>query len=259
MPRGEAIRLTIDSQYNVGFSWEREYGFRVAKDFKGKLALAFALEGPQATVGGRGFSSVTTTTVGTAAVSTSGNTFINAPGAGGGLFNFVDTSNYTINKSPDLIFKAAFDPGYGHYELIGIVSPFRNRVYPCGVVGTNAKDSAPPAVPTTVSCTVNGTTISSPSSAGVFNDSRIGGGFGANMRLPLFSKKLDVAVQALAGDGVGRFGSPQLADLTFRPDGTAALIRTVHGLGELEYHPTPMLDVYAYFGAEYAWRAGYQG
>jgi len=26
-----------------------------------------------------------------------------------------------------------------------------------------------------------------------------------------------------------------------------------------EYHPTPKLDLYAYFGDEYAWRAAYQG
>jgi len=37
------------------------------------------------------------------------------------------------------------------------------------------------------------------------------------------------------------------------------LIRTGHGLGALEFHPTSALDVYAYFGAEYAWRAAYQG
>jgi hypothetical protein len=254
--RQEAIPLTIDSQYNVGFTWERQYGFRVVKDFGGKFALGVAIEGPQATIGGRGFSLVTSTTVGTATTTTSGNTFLNAPGAGGGLFNFVDTSGYSVNNSPDIIIKAALDPGWGHYEVFGIVSSFRNRIYPCGVVGTNAKDTAPPAKLTTIACPVDGST--SPSSLGAFDDNRTGGGFGANLRLP-FGKKLDFAVQGLGGDGVGRYGSAQLADLTFRPDGTEALIRTAHGLGEVEIHATPKLDIYAYFGAEYAWRAGYQG
>jgi hypothetical protein len=45
--RTELPPLTIDSQYNVGFSWARQYGFRVAKDFGGKFALAAAIEGPQ--------------------------------------------------------------------------------------------------------------------------------------------------------------------------------------------------------------------
>ncbi len=255
--RQEAIPLTIDSQYTVGFTWERQYGFRVTKDFGGKFALGLAVEGPQATIGGRGFSLVTTTTVGTATVATAGNTFLNAPGAGGGLFNFVDTSGYSINKTPDIIIKAAADPGYGHYELFGVISTFRNRIYPCGVVGSNAKDTAPPATPTVLPCLVDGSTA--PSSLGASNDTRTGGGLGASLRVPLFAKRLDFAFKGVAGDGIGRYGSAQLADVTFRPDGSAALIRTAHGLGELEFHPNPKLDVYAYFGAEYAWRAAYQG
>jgi hypothetical protein len=255
--RQEAIPLTIDSQYNVGFTWERQYGFRVVKDFGGKFALGVAVEGPQATIGGRGFSLATTTTVGSATVATSGNTFLDAPGAGGGLFNFVDTTGYSVNRAPDIIIKAAADPKYGHYELFGIISTSRNRIYPCGVVGTNAKDTAPPATTTTIACSVDGST--SPSSIGAFNDTRTGGGLGASLRVPLFTKKLDFAVKGVAGDGIGRYGSAQLADLTFRPDGTQALIRTAHGLGELEFHANPKLDVYAYFGAEYAWRAAYQG
>jgi hypothetical protein len=255
--RQEVIPLTIDSQYQVGYTWEREYGFRVVKDFGGKFALALAVEGPQATIGGRGFSSVSTTTVGSATVATTGNTFLNAPGNGGGLYNFVDTAGNSVNKTPDIIIKAAADPGYGHYELFGIISTFRNRVYPCGVVGTSAKDTAPPAKPTVVACSVDGSTA--PSSLGAFNDTRVGGSLGANLRVPLFAKKLDFALQGAAGDGIGRYGSAQLADVTFRPDGTTALIRTAHGLGELEWHPNSKLDVYAYYGAEYAWRAGYQG
>jgi len=255
--RGEAIPLTIDPQFNVGFTWARQYGFRVVKSFGDKFALAVSVEGPQATIGGRGFSLVTTTTVGTASVATSGNTFLDAPGLGGGLFNFIDTSGYTINKTPDFIVKAAADPGFGHYELFGIISTFRNRIYPCGVVGTNANDTAPPATLTTIACPVDGSIV--PSSIGAFNDTRTGGGLGASMRLPLFSKKLDFGLKVVAGDGVGRYGSAQLADLTFRPDGTEALIRTGHGLGSLEFHATPKFDIFAYFGAEYAWRAGYQG
>lgn len=258
--RQEVIPLTIDSQYQVGFTWQREYGFRVVKDFGGKFALGVAVEGPQATIGGRGFSLVTITTVGSSSVATTGNTFLNAPGAGGGLLNFVDTAGYSINKAPDIIVKATVDPGYGHYEIFGIVSTFRNRVYPCGVVGTNSTDTSPPASTTTVNCAPDPTNPTpKPSALGAFNDTRTGGGVGINFRLPLFAKKLDFAVQGVAGDGVGRYGSAQLADLTFRPDGTQALIRTVHGLGELEFHPNAKLDLYAYFGEEYAWRAAYQG
>jgi hypothetical protein len=254
--RQEALPLTIDPQYNVGFTWARQYGFRVVKDFGGKFAIGASVEGPQATIGGRGFSSVSSNNIGTSTVTTTGNTFVDAPGSGGGLFNFVDTSGYSINKAPDVIVKAAVDPGFGHYEVYGILSEFRNRIYPCGVVGTNASDTTPPATSTSVFCPVDQST--SPSSLGAYNESRTGGGVGINLRVPLVPKKVDFALQGLAGDGVGRYGSAQLADLTFRPNGTEALIRTAHGLSGLEFH-SAKLDVYAYGGAEYAARTAYTG
>ena len=255
--RQESLPMTIDPQYNVGFTWARQYGFRIVKDFGGKFALGLSVEAPQATIGGRGFSSVSTTTVGTASTSTTGNNFLDAPGAGGGLYNFVDTTGYTVNKTPDFIIKAALDPGWGHYEFFGIVSTFRNRIYPCGVVGTNANDTAPPATPTTVSCGPSASTT--PSAAGAYDDTRTGGGGGASLLVPLFAKKLDVRAKGVYGDGIGRYGSAQLADLTFRPDGTQAIIRGGHGLGGLEFHATKSLDIYAYYGGEYAARAAYTG
>jgi len=253
--RGELPPLTIDPQYNVGFSWARQYGFRVVKDFGGKFALGVSVEGPQATVGGRGFSAVTTSTSGIT-TTTAGNTILSAIGAGGGLFNFADTSGYTINKAPDFIVKAAIDPGWGHYEILGLVSTFRNRIYPCAVAGTNATDTVAPTIPAAINCPINGTPVSS--AAGVFNDTRTGGGIGLNFRLPIVAKKLEFAFQGMAGDGVGRYGSAQIPDLTFRPDGTEALIRTAHGLAGLEYHSSKW-DLYAYGGEEYGARAAYTG
>lgn len=256
--RQEAIPLTIDPQYSVGYTWARQYGFRVVKNFGDKLALAIAIEAPQATVGGRGFSLVTTNTVGAATPSaTTGNTFIDAPGSGGGLYNFSDTTGYSVNKSPDIIIKAALDPGFGHYEVFGILSTFRNRIYPCGVVGTNAKDTVVPATVTEITCGSSApTTVSS---FGATNDTNTGGGFGASARWLVAQKKVEFGLKGVAGDGIGRYGSAQLADLTFRPDGSAALIRTVHGLGALELHPSPKFDFFAYYGAEYAFRAAYTG
>jgi hypothetical protein len=255
--RQEALPMIIDPQYVVGFTWARQYGFRIVKDFGGKFALGLSVEGPQATLGGRGFSTFTSTSP-VGVVTTSTNFFINAPGAAGGLFNAFDATGYTVNKSPDVIVKAAADPGYGHYELLGIISTFRNRIFPCSVVGTTAKDNPLPATqPPPVTCPVDGSTA--PSALGAFDDTRVGGGLGVSGRWPLFNKKLDFGVKGVAGDGIGRYGSSQLADETFRPDGTAALIRTAHGLGILEFHPNPKLDIYLYGGSEYAFRAAYTG
>jgi len=262
--RTELPPMTTDPQYNVGFTWARQYGFRVVQDFGGKFAVGFSVEGPQATVGGRGFSSVTTS-----GATTAQNFFINAPGAGGGLFNAFDSTGYTVNKAPDLIIKAAADPGFGHYEVFGILSTFRNRIYPCAVVSPQASNGAGTVVlkgPALTGTTpgfacVDGTgaQLTSASSIGAFNDTRTGGGFGASGRWPLLNKKLDFGVKGVAGDGIGRYGSAQLADMTFRPDGTEALIRTAHGLATFEFHATPKLDIFAYYGGEYAWRAGYAG
>jgi hypothetical protein len=262
--RQEVLPMTIDVNYTVGFTYARGYGFRVVKDFGGKFALGVSVEGPQATFGGRGFSSMSA-----ANVTTSQNFFINAPGAGGGLYNAFDATGYTVNKAPDILFKAAADPGWGHYELFGIVSTFRNRIYPCDVVSPQATNASGtvvlngPALTGTspgIACVNDtGAQLTSPSAVNAFNDTRTGGGLGAVVRVPLLGKKVDFGVKGLAGDGVGRYGAAQLADLTFRPDGTAALIRTAHGLGTLEFHPSPKLDIYLNYGAEYAWRAGYTG
>jgi hypothetical protein len=254
--RQELLPMMIDPNYVVGFTWARQYGFRVVKDFGGKFAIGVSVEGPQATLGGRGFTTFTNTTA-LGAVTTAQNFFINAPGQAGGLLNSFDATGYTVNKAPDAIVKIAADPGFGHYEVFGIISTFRNRIYPCAVAGTTAGNLPTPTLPTVVTCPVTG--LPARSTAGAFNDTRVGGGLGASFLVPVIAKKLDFGVKAVAGDGIGRYGSAQLADETFRPDGTAALIRTAHALGRLEFHPNAKLDVYLYGGSEYAWRAAYTG
>jgi hypothetical protein len=270
--RQENLTVQIDPQYVVGFTWARQYGFRVVKDFGGKFAVGVSIEGPQTTIGGRGFSSVTTINNGAApsviqttgaTSTTTGNFFLNAPGQSAGLLNAFDSTGYTVNKAPDFIFKAAADPGFGHYELFGIVSLFRNRIYPCGVVGSNANDTNATGLPNPTPTILTGNCLSATpttvSAFGAFNDSRTGGGLGASATWGLFHKHLDFGLKGVAGDGIGRYGSAQLADATARPDGSLALIRTAHGLARFEAHVTPKLDLYFYYGGEYAWRAGYSG
>jgi hypothetical protein len=252
----EWIPLTIDSQYVVGFTWERQYGARITKTFGDKFGLAFAVEDPEATLGGRGFSTYTNTSA-TGSVTTFQNSFAFAPGSGGGLLNFSDPTGYSVNKTPDFIVKAAFDPGLGHYEVLGVVSTFQNRVYPCAVVGTTAGNFPAPATPVTLGCGPQ--TSFTPSAAGAFTDSRTGGGVGGSLDLPLFGKKLDTGAKVFYGDGTGRYGSAQLPDATFRPDGTFALVHGGHFLGRLEWHVTPKFDLYGYYGGEYAARTAYVG
>jgi hypothetical protein len=267
--RQEDLPMQIDPNYLVGFTWARQYGVRFVQEFaSGKFALGLSVESPQATIGGRGFSSVTTinsaaapaviqTTGATSA--TTGNFFLNAPGAGAGLYNAFDSTGYTVNKAPDLVFKATADPGFGHYEVFGIVSFFRDRVYPCGVVGSNAADTVTPTTPTEFTGNCASSKPTAVSNFGSTNVSTTGGGLGASALFPVFHKHFDIGVKGVAGDGIGRYGAAQLADATARPDGSLALIRTAHGLARVEWHVTPKLDLYGYYGLEYAWRAGYSG
>jgi hypothetical protein len=209
--RTEALPMTIDPQYTVGFSWARQYGFRVTKDFGDKMWLGFALENSQATVGGHGANN---------------NYLLGAQGTGGGLYNA--TANYSYNATPDFIFKAAFEPGWGHYEVFGIVSDFRDRIFP-------------------------GETAATPTATGAFNNSSIGSGIGVNARESLVNKHVDLGLHFLGGRGVGRYGTAGLADLAVRPDGVLDPIKSYQALATAEIH-AKKLDVYFNFGGEYAAR-----
>ena len=255
----EWFPIMVDVNYVVGWFYDRAYGFRVAKNFNDTFAVGVSIEGPQTTIGGRGFSTYTST-----AGAASQNFFLNTPGAAGGLYNSFDATGYTPNKLPDFVVKAALDPGWGHYEVFGIISLFRNRVYPCAVVSVGASNDSGTVIlkgdPIQPAVCVNGAgeQLTTPSATAAFNDSRVGGGGGVSARLPL-SKKVDFGVKVSAGSGINRFGAAQLQDVTARPDGSLALLRGEQALVRLEWHPTPKFDLYAYWGNEYAWRAGYVG
>jgi hypothetical protein len=218
--RTEALPMTIDPQYTVGFSWARQYGFRVAKDLHDKLWLAFSVENPQATVTSHG---------------TSSNFVIGAAGTSGGLYN--PSATYSFNPSPDFIGKAVFEPGFGHYEIFGVVSQFRDRIYPCATAATGVLCGG----------------VSGPSAALATNASTTGGGVGANARVSLLKKRVDLGVHFLGGNGIGRYGTAGLADATVRPDGTLALLRSYQALGTLEWH-SPKIDIYVNGGGEYVGR-----
>src|SRR5277367_4507425 len=275
--RSEARPMTIDPQYTVGFTWARQFGVRVSKSFGDMFTVAASVENAATTLTVHGnpttvLPSSTTltvtdgvTTVATPVISstTFNNFLVGAPGLTQGLYN--QTGTYAYNKTPDFLFKAALDPGWGHYEVFGIVSNFRDRVYPCfaanaAITLTLAGDGTTPfptvAIPENP-CPLTGST--NPAS-GAFNSASVGGGIGVNARAPL-GKHFDVGFHILGGDGVGRYGTAGLSDATARPDGTLALIRNYQALGTLEFHPTPKLDIYAYVGGEYAsrWQNGKEG
>ena len=135
--------MTIDPQYSVGFSWARQYGFRVAKNISNKAWLAFSVENSQATLGGHGAST---------------NFVLGQQGTSGGLYN--PTANYSYNPSPDFVGKLAFEPGWGHFEVFGLFTDFRDRIYP---LATATKPSAWALLTTPHSMVVSAPTSAAPS------------------------------------------------------------------------------------------------
>ena len=209
--RTEATPLQIDAQYVAGFSWARQYGLRVTKNFNNKVWAGFSVEDSQTLLTASGNPT---------------NFLIGGPGNPGGLYNSL--ANYSSNVSPDFVAKMAFQPGFGHYEIFAVGSVFRTRIYPEATAAT-------------------------PSAAGAFNNNTAAGGFGANARWLVAQKRVEIALHYLGGNGVGRYGSSTLPDVTVYGNGYEHLIRSYQGLASLEYH-IPKWDFYGYGGGEYAGR-----
>ena len=129
------------------------------------------------------------------------NYLLGSTGTGGGLYN--STTGYSFNMAPDMIAKIAIEPGWGHWELVGINRIFRNRVYP-----------------------------TAGSSVGAYNDRELGAGIGGGFRGPLVDKKVTIGLKGLWGQGVGRYGSSTIADVTVRPNGR---LSPIHGFSASEH------------------------
>ena len=210
-PRQEDIPLTIDAQYVPGFNWKRQWQLRVDKDmFDHRLWLGASLEEPQTVyyTGPNGLGVL------------SGTTTITNPG--GSLLN--STANYSNDIAPDLIVKAAFDPGWGHYEVFGLGKLLHDRL---SIAGSG------------------------------HNNTVVGGGVGGGVILPIIPKMLDFQISGLAGYGIGGYGSGQLPDAVVGANGTPKPLPEYTALVGLVGHPTPAFDLYSYVGTEQISRSSF--
>ena len=226
----DARPTTIDGQYTVGFTFARQAGIRLTKTFGDKVAVAFAVENPQATV--------------TSSENTNDYLLVQ-PGASN---DYNTTATYGFNPSPDLIAKVAFDPGFGHYEIFGLADRFQDRVFPCqqftsttSATGVITYTNVSPLCPSLANA---GTATAA------YNSSKSAGGFGANARWTFYEKHIVFGLHGFGGSGVGRYGAAQLPDVSINADGTVHPIKNLQGLATLEWHGKK-LDVYSYVGSEY--------
>ena len=118
-PRKENIPLTIDANYVVGFNYIRQWQIRAVEDVAPGISLGVSVENPAAIVG----ASTASAPLGLGGAFPSGGivngTVVNFVNAGGGG-DFLQNVNVTTDQAPDIIEKAAFDPGWGHYEIYGL-------------------------------------------------------------------------------------------------------------------------------------------
>ena len=206
--RDEDVPATIDAQYTAGFNWTRNPQLRMVQTFGDAFSLGLSLESPQAVTNASNDVS--------AALSSKAypsNLLFQAAGNAGGLLD--NATNYTIDVAPDVILKAALDPGYGHYELYGLARWFRSAV-------------------------------------GTSTDTSTGGGVGFGAYFPIVPNVLTFQVSGLVGKGIGRYSSSQLPDVTLEPTGALSAISEYDLLFGVYYNPVPALQIYAYLGRDKA-------
>jgi hypothetical protein len=230
VPRTENTPLVIDDQYTPGFVWARQPQIRVTKDFDQTVWFALSAENPATTFGGTTpvlpFGGTIVDTLGAA-----GTAFPQSSIVGGSLFN--NANALSLNQMPDIIGKAAWDPTVAdrtiHMEVLGIFRQFNDRIiYPFGAGTVNPLGSPIPN----------------------HNDQTIGDAVGGSILVPIVPKVLDARFSGMTGRGIGRYGASQLADVTFKSDGSLAPIPETILLAGLTWHALPGLDFYTYAGEE---------
>jgi hypothetical protein len=204
-----------DGQYVVGFNWARQRAFRLTKDFNNRVWTAFAIESPETTYSA---AFVPENTMGL-------NTSENAA-TGVNLLPFLANYSHGFSTSfaPDLVAKVATESGWGHFEIKAVGRFFRDRI--------------------ASTATTSGRTNTS---------TGYGVGFGALM--PLVNKKIEASLEGLLGQGIGRYGTSELPDVTVEP--TTGELRPLNQamiMGGLVYHASSRFDLYGYGGDEYAGR-----
>jgi hypothetical protein len=274
---------TIDPNYVAGFVWTRQYGMRVTKTFS-KVAFGFAAENPQllysaalagntpyAILGSAGANggNYNAAISGLSGLTTYVQSYSGAntvDSAGATVYGFTrnyntisansNITNISFNQAPDLIFKAAIDPGWGHYEIIGIGGFAHETVYP-GVTQNTVKYGGIADIQGFAGAAPGAAVVAKSSNAGYYVNSIVLGGFGASLRLPIIKDKLSVGAKGLFGPGMGRYGDTTLSDVTNDASGNLKPIHNASGLFTVEATPTPRLLIYLNYGGDYAARADY--
>jgi hypothetical protein len=274
---------TIDPNYVAGFVWTRQYGFRVTKTFN-HVAFGVAAENPQllysaalagdtpyailgsAGANGGNYNAAISGLSGLSTYVQSYTGLTTEDSAGNSVYSYVrnyntvsansNIANISFNQAPDLIAKIAIDPGWGHYEILGIAGFAHETVYP-GVTQNSVKYGGITDIQGFAGAAPGTAVVAKSSTAGYYVNSIVLGGFGASLRVPIIKDKLTFGAKGLYGPGMGRYGDSTLSDVTNDASGNLAPIHNGSGLFTLEASPTPRLTLYLNYGGDYAGRADF--
>ena len=268
-----ALPAQIDPNYVAGLVWARMGYFRLTKSFS-KATFAISAENPQllytatlagntpyAVVGSAGLgASLLNQAISACSPSTSVVNYTNqkqTDSAG----NIIDVAvpvyktvnscanlaNISFNEAPDVLIKAAFDPGFGHYEVFGIGRIFHETIYPGETTNSNLYGGNKDIV-------TGAAVAPALTTAGAFSNKVTLGGLGGSMRIPVIKDKFSFGAKGLFGSGVGHFGTSNLSDATSNAWGGLEPIHNLSGLLSAEATPNPRVMVYLYYGGDYAGR-----
>ena len=211
LPNSENVPLTIDAQYVVGFDWLRNPQIRFVQDINDTASFGLSIEQPAAVFPGS--PSAATVSPPAPIVTSINNTCTSASHLNG-------TTTCSNDIAPDLIEKFAYDPGFGHYELLGLQRWFTDQV-----ANVNVPNSWSQKV-------------------------TFGWGVGGSVLFPAIPKYLDLQGSILYGQGIGRYTSSQLPDAVIGPNGALTPVTQLSFLVGAVAHPFTGNDIYAYYGQD---------
>lgn len=214
-PRQESVAETAEASILAGQTWARQWQVRVAKDwFNHRFWAAISIENPATMYDTTGF----TNNAGRIVMPNGSTTTITSNGVG-----LTQPSAYSAEVSPDIIGKLAWDPAWGHYEVVGIMHMPHDRVTTADGVG--------------------------------HNNTVLTGGGGGSMVLPLIPKKVELRLAGLVGKGIGHYGAALLPDATLDAEGRPVPLWSMQATAGIMGHVTPRLDLYGYYGIQESGRS----
>jgi hypothetical protein len=236
------IPNVMEASYTLGYQWLRTPEIRVSKNFNHGLAFGIELDQPNYSAFGANNTVSTVTGLAAAGAGQLTNSLPSTCTATASsatppviTVTCVGSPLYSTGLAPDLIAKLAYDnPKLGHFEVKGIGRFFRDRSEPVAATSTAA------AIP-------------------AWNNTGLGGGIGYGAIIPIVPKKLDFVSEGMYGKGVSRYIENGQYDAVLRstPDHNLQMIKSVAAFAGFEAHPTPKIELNAFFGEEYYGRTTY--